>query len=83
MGDRAVRRRCSKRKLLRERDGDDCHLCHAPMVFKNRANPDFATLDHIVPRSLGGRSTLDNLKLAHRKCNERRGNGPVKRMGWE
>lgn len=31
-------------------------------------------LDHVVPRSRGGRTTLRNLQLAHRSCNMSRGN---------
>lgn len=35
------------------------------------------TFDHIVPRSRGGTDSLDNLRLAHRKCNHARGDGSV------
>lgn len=28
-----------------------------------------ASLDHIIPRSQGGRTVMDNLRAAHRKCN--------------
>ena len=58
-----------------ERDGWSCWLCggdidpHAPA---NTANA--GTLDHLVPRSRGGGSELANLRLAHRRCNVRRGN---------
>ncbi|MEM7766466.1 MAG: HNH endonuclease signature motif containing protein [Pseudomonadota bacterium] len=31
------------------------------------------TLDHIQPRSKGGRDTPDNLQLAHADCNRRKG----------
>lgn len=71
------------RRQLRQRDGDDCHLCRAPMVFNNHESDLYATIDHVLPRSAGGRHDLENLKLAHRRCNQRRGNGPVLRMGWE
>lgn len=33
-----------------------------------------ATVDHVVPRSRGGRTELANLRLAHRRCNGSRGN---------
>lgn len=41
-----------------------CAWCLKPIdsVFK-------ATLDHIVPRSRGGRTRLVNLQLMHSKCN--------------
>jgi hypothetical protein len=57
-----------------ERDGWTCWLCggevdpHAPA-----GSPWRATADHLVPRSRGGSSELANLRLAHRRCNVRRG----------
>lgn len=34
------------------------------------------TLDHIVPRSAGGRTRERNTRIAHAKCNSRRGDAP-------
>ena len=34
------------------------------------------SVDHVVPKSLGGKDTLDNMRAAHRLCNLRRGNRP-------
>lgn len=34
-----------------------------------------ATLEHFWPRWLGGSDQLENLALAHRRCNENRGSG--------
>lgn len=31
-------------------------------------------VDHVVPYSLGGRTSLDNAQLAHRWCNRAKGN---------
>jgi hypothetical protein len=55
---KAERRR---RKLL-ERDGDGCWFCGLPMG-------DDCTIEHLVPRSAGGRDALANYALAHRRCN--------------
>lgn len=33
-----------------------------------------ASLDHILPRSMGGRTRLSNLQLMHGGCNHRKGN---------
>lgn len=33
------------------------------------------TVDHIIPKSLGGSGKAENLRAAHRACNEARGNG--------
>jgi CRISPR/Cas system Type II protein with McrA/HNH and RuvC-like nuclease domain len=32
-----------------------------------------ATFDHIIPKSKHGPSTIDNLQLAHRSCNNKKG----------
>lgn len=46
-----------------------CAICESPiMVFSE------ATIDHIKPKSLGGASDLSNLQLAHKFCNEKKGN---------
>ncbi len=50
------------------RDAARCHLCH--QLVRRRD----ASVDHVVPSSKGGPSTLDNLKLAHRRCNFAKGN---------
>lgn len=34
-----------------------------------------STIDHIIPKSLGGTNAFTNLRAAHRKCNAERGNG--------
>lgn len=36
---------------------------------------DKASRDHIIPRSLGGTDDIENLALAHKQCNSKRGNG--------
>ena len=65
MGSENRRRRM---KRLLERDERTCWLCGGRVHRKN------ATMDHIIPVSLGGAHSLDNLKLAHRHCNQARGN---------
>lgn len=34
-----------------------------------------ASREHLIPRSLGGPSTPENLGMSHKKCNHKRGNG--------
>ena len=36
-----------------------------------------ATLEHIIPRSQGGKNVLSNLMLACRKCNQERNDGDL------
>lgn len=54
-----------------------CPCCDVQLVWK--ANPDepqknLATVDHMVPRSLGGPDTTDNMFVMCRQCNNDRGN---------
>lgn len=55
------------------RDNWVCQLCNKPvdrdLDHKHKMS---ATLDHIIPRSIGGGDSIDNLRLAHRSCNSRR-----------
>ena len=67
-------------KLLRiaERDNWTCGICRLPVKpyrYTGRGgswSKVAPTLDHIVPRSLGGSSADENLRLAHGKCNWQR-----------
>lgn len=55
-------------EYIAERDGPDCYLCEKPFTDHNRA-----TIDHVKPLSKGGTWDIDNLKLAHKKCNIEKG----------
>lgn len=46
-----------------------CGLCHGPI-----ASLEEATQDHVIPISQGGPDALANIELAHRTCNELKGN---------
>lgn len=67
---------------LGDRDGWVCWICdndvdpRAPVGSANAAS-----IDHVVPRALGGTSEPDNLRLAHRKCNSTRGS-KVPELRW-
>ena len=54
------------RRLVMQRAGNRCEYCGAPVNFSS----DTFTFDHIVPRSLGGLTTADNLALACFSCNQ-------------
>lgn len=49
------------------RDGQDCYLCGEWVSIREM------TFDHVVPLSKGGTHTPENVKLAHRGCNSRKG----------
>lgn len=56
-----------------KRDGFDCHICGEPVDLMLARNSRFgATLDHVMPISKGGDSSLENLRLAHWICNIRK-----------
>lgn len=61
-------------RLLRRR-GNLCHYCRRP-TRKGRWYNNTATLDHVVPRSVGGSSDGSNLVLACWRCNQWRGSTP-------
>ncbi len=51
-----------------DRDGPLCYLCS-----NGFSSTDRPTLDHVKPLSKGGLWDFDNLKLAHRRCNVKKG----------
>ena len=56
---------------LRQRDGARCAHCRRP---ENRPNRFGLTIDHIIPRSLGGSNAPWNLQLLCFDCNQSKGN---------
>lgn len=65
--------RQNKRFALYLRDDCRCVYCRRALGDKGVK----MTLDHVVPRSLGGDNAADNLITACSKCNSKRGNLPV------
>lgn len=64
----------SKAELL-ERDGWVCHLCGGDIDRSlSWPDPGYATVDHVVPLSLGGEHSMANCKAAHLSCNSAKGN---------
>jgi 5-methylcytosine-specific restriction endonuclease McrA len=61
----------SRREVFR-RDSHICQYC---------GNPKRLTLDHVMPRSRGGRDTWDNLVAACESCNTRKGNRTPQEAG--
>ena len=46
--------------------GGRCFYCDGPVGGK-------ATFDHLIPRAYGGADIASNVVLAHRRCNQRKG----------
>jgi 5-methylcytosine-specific restriction endonuclease McrA len=55
-----------------KRDGNRCVYCNSS---------DGLTIDHVVPRSMGGRESWENLVTACQKCNARKGNMTPEQAG--
>jgi hypothetical protein len=54
-----------------------CPCCNVQLVWKanlDSIQKNLATVDHMVPRSIGGPDSSDNMFVMCRKCNEDRGN---------
>lgn len=64
----------SRRNIL-QRDDNICQYC------VRRFTPQELTLDHIMPRSRGGKSTWDNLVAACYKCNHKKNDNTPEEAG--
>jgi 5-methylcytosine-specific restriction endonuclease McrA len=58
------------RQIIRERAKYICEYCHS----SERLSANCFTIDHVIPKPLGGSDEINNLALACRRCNERRYN---------
>lgn len=62
------------RQRIAERDGAHCHYCKTGLhPLATEVSPRRGTVDHVVPRALGGPSRMDNYVLACSGCNVRKG----------
>lgn len=60
------------RRAVLQRDGQRCVYC------TSRAE----TIDHVVPRSRGGRHVWTNVVAACRKCNHKKADKLLSELGW-
>jgi 5-methylcytosine-specific restriction endonuclease McrA len=60
------------RRALLARDAHRCAYCHAGAD----------TVDHVIPRSRGGRHEWENVVAACRTCNGRKGDRLLHELGW-
>lgn len=62
-------------QLLIERDGTSCGICGSPvdmaLTYPDRMS---SSVDHVLPRSLGGPDEMSNYALAHLYCNVKKNN---------
>lgn len=57
------------RQCLIAKHGMVCALCSKPIESEEEL-----TVDHIIPRAMGGATTYENCQLSHKECNFRKGN---------
>lgn len=70
------RRRRKLARMFKEQSGI-CYLCGIPMrlnLTKKRTRFD-ASIDHLIPECEGGTMANNNIKAAHKYCNNARGAG--------
>lgn len=60
------------RRAVFARDGWRCAYCRGPAE----------TIDHVIPRSRGGRHSWDNVVAACAKCNHTKGDRTLAELGW-
>lgn len=69
-------------KSIFERDQGICWICQQ-QVWKDSTHHQYRpSRDHVVPRKDGGRTTPENLRLAHQGCNSARHDAPSKKRPW-
>lgn len=69
-------------KMLAKRDSNQCQICGLYVdwndIYKTNGKTVcgdmYPSIDHIKPISMGGFHSWDNIQLAHRRCNMRKGN---------
>ena len=65
---------CNRNNVL-WRDQHKCQYCG------NHFRSDLLTLDHVMPKSRGGKNTWKNLVAACKKCNQKKGNKTPEESG--
>lgn len=61
------------RRAVIARDGGKCAYC----------GKDGSTIDHVVPRSKGGKHVWENVVCACRPCNSKKDDKTLSELGWE
>jgi len=65
---------CNRQNII-WRDGNQCQYC------ANYFPDDKLTMDHVIPKSRGGKNTWQNLVAACKKCNQKKGSRTTDESG--
>jgi 5-methylcytosine-specific restriction endonuclease McrA len=68
------------RRALRSRDGNNCRYCARVVSWTDRRGPGGATYDHVTP---GAGDHIENLVIACRGCNSKKGRRTPAEAGME
>ncbi len=69
------------RDILYIQCGGYCPECGMKMHNKNSKElKTYMTVDHIIPKSKGGKRNIENLRPLCRQCNNERGNKPIQNL---
>lgn len=77
------------RKNILERDNYQCQYCGVKPPRGNRAEAlkwlekNSLSLDHVIPRSKGGKTTWENIVTCCFKCNSKKGSRSLNDLGWK
>ena len=69
------------RQIVFDECGGVCPVCGCKMQNKNQNESNFMTLDHIIPKSKGGNSTISNIQGMCKTCNNIKGNNMPEILG--
>ncbi len=64
-----------RRKILFARDKMQCQYCSCTLTWRS------ATIDHVYPKSLGGKTSWNNCVIACFSCNEKKANKTLDQSG--
>lgn len=65
-------------EFIKRRDGNACRYCGIPVNWKDRRGPRGGQFDHVIAR---GQNTAENIVVACRGCNTRKGNRTLEECG--
>lgn len=70
VGRREMARTKWTRSQLVRKHGGRCYLCGETVNIGDPGSPRYATIDHVIPLSKGGRDHIENCALACATCNQ-------------
>jgi hypothetical protein len=63
------------KKLLFKRDNYQCLYCYKPLTDSQ------VTIDHVIPKYLGGKTSFTNCVTSCKECNNKKGNKTLEQAG--